>query len=74
MLDDIDVNELADGGTSDAEGEGYECVISFKDGMKGVELARDGKEVKGAYRIKRIIREQWCLTTRERKEEGKGNC
>jgi hypothetical protein len=39
-----------------------------------VVLARNGKEVKGAYRIKRIIREQWCLTTRERKGEGKGNC
>jgi hypothetical protein len=38
-----------------------------------VELARDGKEVKGAYQIKRIIREQRCLTTRERKGEGKGN-
>ncbi len=40
---------------------------------RGVELARDGKEVKGAYQIKRIIREQRCLTTRERKGEGKGN-
>jgi hypothetical protein len=39
-----------------------------------VELARDEKEVKGAYRIKRIIRDQWCLTTREIKGEGKGNC
>ncbi len=29
MLDDIDANELGDGGKSDAEGEGYECVISF---------------------------------------------
>jgi hypothetical protein len=38
MLDDDDTNEVGDGGTSDAEGEGYECVISFKDGMKEVEL------------------------------------
>jgi hypothetical protein len=38
-----------------------------------VELARDEKEVKGAYRIKRIMREQRCLPTRERKGEGKGN-
>ena len=40
MLDDIDANEHGDGGTSDAEGEGYKCVISFKDGMKEVELER----------------------------------
>jgi hypothetical protein len=38
MLDDNDANECSDGGTSDAEGEGYKCVISFKDGMKEVEL------------------------------------
>jgi hypothetical protein len=38
MLDDDDTNEVGDGGTSDAEGEGYECVVSFKDGMKEVEL------------------------------------
>ncbi len=31
MLDDIDANEHGDGGTSsDAEGEGYECVVFFK--------------------------------------------
>ncbi len=40
MLDDIDANELGDGGTSDAEGEGYKCVDSFKDGLKEVELER----------------------------------
>ncbi len=34
MLNDINANEHGDGGTSDAEGEGYECVVSFKDGMK----------------------------------------
>jgi hypothetical protein len=38
MLDDDNANEVGDGGTSDAEGEGYECVVSFKDGMKEVEL------------------------------------
>jgi hypothetical protein len=38
MLDDNDANEIGDCGTSDAEGDGYECVISFKDGMKEVEL------------------------------------
>jgi hypothetical protein len=40
---------------------------------RGVELARDGKEVKGAYQIKRTIRGKLCLTTRERKGEGKVN-
>jgi hypothetical protein len=40
MLDDNDANEIDDGGTSDAEGEGYKCVVSFKDGMKEVELRR----------------------------------
>ncbi len=38
MLDDIDANEAGDGGTSDAEGDGYKCVHSFKNGMKEVEL------------------------------------
>ncbi len=40
MLDDDNASEVGDGGTSDAEGEGYECVISFKDGMKEVEQER----------------------------------
>jgi hypothetical protein len=40
MLDYNDANEIGDGGTSDAEGGGYECVVSFKDGMKEVELKR----------------------------------
>ncbi len=30
MLDGDNANEVGDGGTSDAEGEGYECVVSFK--------------------------------------------
>jgi hypothetical protein len=38
MLNDNDANELGDGGTSDSEGDGYECVVFFKDGMKAVEL------------------------------------
>jgi hypothetical protein len=40
MLDDNDANEIGDGGTSNAEGDGYKCVISFKDEMKEVELKR----------------------------------
>ena len=38
MLYDNNANEIGDGGTSDAEGEEYECVVSFKDGMQEVEL------------------------------------
>jgi hypothetical protein len=38
MLNDVDANEIGDGGTSDDEGDGYKCVISFKDAMKEVEL------------------------------------
>ncbi len=40
MLDDNDANKIGDGGASDAEGDGYKCVIAFKDGMKEVELER----------------------------------
>jgi hypothetical protein len=40
MLNDNDANEIGDGGTSDAEGDGYKCVVSFKDGMEEVELER----------------------------------
>jgi hypothetical protein len=38
MLDDDDANEVGDSVTSDAEDEGYDCVVSFKDVMKEVEL------------------------------------
>jgi hypothetical protein len=40
MLADVDANEFGDGGTSDAEGERNNCVVSFKDGMNEVELER----------------------------------
>jgi hypothetical protein len=54
MLNDNDVNEIGDGGTSDAEGEGYECVVSFKDGMKEVKLKRlccDANEIKSGVEV-----------------------
>ncbi len=38
MLNDNDVNKIGDGGTSVAEGDGYKYVVSFKDGMKEMEL------------------------------------
>jgi hypothetical protein len=34
MLNDNDANEIGDVSTSDAEGEGYKCVVSFEGGMK----------------------------------------
>jgi hypothetical protein len=36
-LDEDNADEIGDGGTSDAEGDGYKCVVSFQDGMKEVE-------------------------------------
>jgi hypothetical protein len=38
MLNYNDANEIGDGDTSDADSDGYKCVVSFKDGMKEVEL------------------------------------
>jgi hypothetical protein len=54
MLDDNNANEIGDGGTSDAEGEGYKCIVSFKDGMKEVELERlcfDANEIESGIDI-----------------------
>ncbi len=54
MLDDNDANEIGDGGTSDAEGEGYKCVVSFKDGMKEVELKSlccDANEIESGVEV-----------------------
>jgi hypothetical protein len=47
-LDEDNANEVGDGGTSDAEGDGYECVVSFQDGMKEVDyecLCFDAHEI-----------------------------
>ncbi len=54
MLNDNDSKEVGDGGTSDAEGEGYECVVSFKDGMKEVELEQlcfDANEIESGVEV-----------------------
>jgi hypothetical protein len=54
MLDDDNANEVGYGGTSDAEGEGYECVVSFKDGMKEVELEQlcfDANEIDSGVEV-----------------------
>ncbi len=54
MLDDMDANETGDGGTSDAEGDGFKCVHSFKDGMKEGELERlcnDANEIESGLEV-----------------------
>ncbi len=54
MLNENDANDIGDGGTSDAEGEGYECVVFFKDGMKEVELERlcsDANEIESGVEV-----------------------
>jgi hypothetical protein len=54
MLNDNDANEIGVGGTSDAEGRGYKCVVSFKDGMKEVELERlcfDANEIESGVEV-----------------------
>jgi hypothetical protein len=54
MLNGVDANEVGDGGTSDAEGNGYKCVISFKDGMKEMELERlcfDANEIESGVEV-----------------------
>ena len=40
LLQDEDEKEVGDGGDSDGEGDGYECVTSFREGMKEVERER----------------------------------
>jgi hypothetical protein len=54
MLNDVDATEIGDGGTSDAEGDGYKCVVSFKNGMKEVELERlcfDANEIESGVEV-----------------------
>jgi hypothetical protein len=54
MLNDVDANKVGDCGTSDAEGDGCGCVVSFKDGMKEVELEHlcfDVNEIKSGVEV-----------------------
>jgi hypothetical protein len=54
MLNDNDANEIGDGGTSDADGEGYKCVVSFKNGIKAVELKHlccDANEIESGIEV-----------------------
>jgi hypothetical protein len=53
-MNDEMANEVGDGGTSDAEGVGYECVVSFHDGMKEVEHERlcfDANEIESGVEV-----------------------
>ncbi len=50
VLNENDANEVGDGGTSDGEGKGYECIVSFQEGMKEADAKRlcfDTHEIEG---------------------------
>jgi hypothetical protein len=54
MLNDVAANEVVDGGTSDAEGDGYNFVLSLKDVMKEVEhecLCFDANEIESGVEV-----------------------
>ena len=54
VLDENDANEVGDGGTSDAEGDGYKCVVCFQDGMKEVDSKRlcfDAHEIESGVEV-----------------------
>ncbi len=54
MLNDDNANVVGDGGTSDAEGEGYKRVVSFKNKMKEVGLERlcfDANEIESGVEV-----------------------
>ncbi len=54
MLDKNDANEVGDGGTLDGEGEGYECIVAFQEGMKEVDSERlcfDAHEIESGVEI-----------------------
>jgi hypothetical protein len=53
-LDEDNANEVGDDGTSDAEGDGYKCVVSFQDEMKEVEHKRlcfDANEIESGVEV-----------------------
>ncbi len=54
VLDENDTNEVGDDRTSDAQGDGYECVICFQDGMKEVDskhLCFDAHEIESGVEV-----------------------
>jgi hypothetical protein len=54
VLDENDANEVGDGGTSDAESDGYKCVVSFQDGMKegdSKRLSFDAHEIESGVEV-----------------------
>jgi hypothetical protein len=54
ILNESDTDEVGDGGSSDAEGDDYECVLSFQDGMKEMEcehLCNDADEIENDVEV-----------------------
>ena len=54
MLDKNDANDVGDGGTSDGEGKGYECIVGFQDAMKEVDSERlccDAHEIESSVEV-----------------------
>ena len=54
VLDKNDANDVGDGGTSDGEGKGYECIVAFQEGMKKVDSERlcfDAHEIESGVEI-----------------------
>ncbi len=50
MLNDNDANEIGDGGTSDAEGEGYKCVVFIKNSLSAKSFLA-GEKLVATYSI-----------------------
>ncbi len=54
MLDNNDANDVGDGGSSDGEGEGYECIVAFQEAMIEVDSKRlcfDAHEIESSVEI-----------------------
>jgi hypothetical protein len=54
VLNENDAIEVGDGGTSDAEGDGYKCVDCFQDGMTEVDsksLCSDAHEIESGVEV-----------------------
>ncbi len=54
MLDRNDANDVGDGGSSDGEGEGYKCIVTFQDKMKELDsncLCFDAHKIESGVEI-----------------------
>jgi hypothetical protein len=72
VLDENDANQVGDCGTSDGEGEGYKCIVSFQEGMKDVDAKRlcfDAHEIESGVDlddINAVVCEVKDLTSKSR--------